>query len=455
MTLTVLTAVSGPWEAPLVAGLERATAGVAVVRRCADLADLLAAADAGLARAAVVSADLHRLDLDAVARLQGAGVAVVGLADPADTDAADRLVRLGVSRVVTPGSAPDAVATAVAEAVAALPAERARCLDPGGRRRADPADALCLPPPGPPGGSAPAAPDGIRLPVVAPVPNPATGPEPSRPHGRGRLVAVWGPTGAPGRTTLAVGLAAEWAAAGRSAIVADADTYGPSVAQVLALLDESAGLAAAVRAAGQGVLDAARLARLAPVVVPGLRALTGLARTARWPELRAAGLDAVWETCRAVADWTVVDCGFGLETDEELTFDTAAPRRNAATLSALAAADVVVAVGGADPVGLQRLVRGLQDLADVLGPGSPPPLVVVNRVRTAAVGPRPEQRVRDALARYAGVHHAHLVPDDRPALDAALLAGRTLVEQAPTSPARRSLASLAASLLAAAPSMSA
>ena len=39
-----------------------------------------------------------------------------------------------------------------------------------------------------------------------------------------------------------------------------------------------------------------------------------------------------------------------------------------------------------------------------------------------------------------------LVPDDRPALDAALLAGRTLTECAPDSPARIALARLAATL---------
>jgi MinD-like ATPase involved in chromosome partitioning or flagellar assembly len=269
------------------------------------------------------------------------------------------------------------------------------------------------------------------------------------------MVAVWGPTGAPGRTTLAVTLAAHTAALGLPTLLADADTYGPSIAQVLGLLDESAGLGAAVRAASQGALDPARLALLAPVASPHLRVLTGLARTARWPELRPAGLDVVWETCRGVAQWSVVDCGFALETDEELTFDTAAPRRNGATLSALAAADVVVAVGSADPVGIQRLVRGLADLADVLGPGARSPVVVVNRVRAAAVGPRPEQQVRDALARYAGVRDVLLVPDDRPALDAAMLAGRTLVETAPASPARQAVAALAERVGARAPSMSA
>jgi Flp pilus assembly CpaE family ATPase len=59
--------------------------------------------------------------------------------------------------------------------------------------------------------------------------------------------------------------------------------------------------------------------------------------------------------------------------------------------------------------------------------------------------------VRDALARYAGVEDLVLVPDDRPALDAALLAGRTLTESAAGSPARIALAGLAASLAGAEP----
>lgn len=482
MTVEVLTAVAGPAEAGLVAGLAR-TGEVTVVRRCADLAEVVAAAEAGLARAAVLSGELPRLDLDAVLRLLGCGVAVVGLADPADPDVAVRLRRIGVQRVVGADAPADDVAAAVVAALAALPYDaaalalrgRAAGAVPAPDDRAPARAGRSGPPPAQvpdgepgqlpatgaaPGSVRPGALDGFAdiADALAPLPRPAVPgpPVPSAPHpsSRGRVVAVWGPTGAPGRTTVAVTLAAHLAASGVPTLLADADTYGPSIAQVLGLLDESAGLAAAVRTATQGGLDPARLAALAPLPCPDLRVLTGLARTARWPELRPAGLDVVWRTCRSVAEWTVVDCGFALEADEELTFDTAAPRRNGATLSALAAADVVVAVGSADPVGIQRLVRGLADLADAAGPGAPPPVVVVNRVRASAVGPKPEQQVRDALARYAGVRDVHLVPDDRPALDAAMLAGRTLVETAPASPARLALAALAERLGARTPSMS-
>jgi len=85
MTVPVLAAVSGAsWEPALVAALEGGTAGLTVVRRCVDLADLLAAAAAGTARVALVSADMRRLDRDALTRLALAQVAVVGLFTPGD-----------------------------------------------------------------------------------------------------------------------------------------------------------------------------------------------------------------------------------------------------------------------------------------------------------------------------------------------------------------------------------
>ena len=121
---------------------------------------------------------------------------------------------------------------------------------------------------------------------------------------------------------------------------------------------------------------------------------------------------------------------------------TARPRRNGATLSALEAADVVLVVGSGDPVGIQRLVRGLGELSD-LGLGGTR-LVLVNRVRASVAGAHPAEAVQQALARYAGVTEVHVVPDDRPSLDAATLEARTLREVAPGSPARRALAGIAA-----------
>ena len=434
MALPLLTAVTGAWEAPLVGALERAP-GVEVVRRCADLPELVAAARAGHGRAALVSADLRGLDRTVLARLASAGVAVVGVTGPSEVpgsgEQARRLGALGVREVVAADAGGEQVAAAVCAAVEALVAASADGSSPAaGAGTGDPAAALAQRP----GAGGSAAPPREALEDAA-----------------GRLVAVWGSSGAPGRTTVATTLATELAAleVGRhradgppdGVLLADADTWAAGVAQVLGLLDESAGIAAACRAAAAGALTPQRLAALAPPVLPGLRVLTGLPRSSRWPELSAEVLDDVWAACRALARWTVVDCAASLEQDEELSFDTAAPRRNAAALSAVEAADTVLVVGSADPVGLQRLVRALGDLSEAVP--SAAPLVVVTRLRASAVGPRPQERVREALARYAGVRDVVLVPDDRPAADAALLAGRTLTEAAPSSPARLALADLA------------
>jgi Flp pilus assembly CpaE family ATPase len=59
------------------------------------------------------------------------------------------------------------------------------------------------------------------------------------------------------------------------------------------------------------------------------------------------------------------------------------------------------------------------------------------------VGPRPERRIREALARFAGVDDLRFVPDDPAILDDALLTGRLLAEAAPDSAVRQSLLALA------------
>jgi len=417
VSVPVLTAVTGAsWEAAFVAGLERTPAGITVVRRCVDLPDLLAAAAAGTARAVLLSAELRRLDRDALSRLAAAGMAVVGLVTPGDEAAEQRLRHLGLQHVLPADAEPAAIGTAVAEALG---------------ERGSPAPAYSSPLAALPDLEAD---DALAEAVAAPVE-----------AGSGRLVAVWGPTGAPGRTTVATGVAGELAAGGTSVLLADADVYGGVVAQLLGFLDEAPGLAAAARLANNGQLDLAALARLAPVAAPGLRVLTGISRAARWPELRPAALEQVWAQARSLAAVTVVDCGFSLEQDEELSFDTAAPRRNGATLVTLEQADMVLAVGAADPVGVQRLVRGLAELHEAV-PGVRP-RVVLNKVRRSTVGADPRTRLAEALDRYAGVTDVLFVPYDTEATDAAVLGGRLLTEVAADSAVRAALVDVAAAVL--------
>ncbi|MFC8502981.1 CpaE family protein [Pedococcus sp. NPDC057267] len=399
MTRSVLTALTGAWEPDVVTALE-ATSGYAVARRCADLADLLATAAAGLGDLALVSAELRALDRPALHELAEHGLGVAGVVAPGDEAGERRLRQLGLAVVVAADVSTPDLEDALDEAAS---------------------------------GSLGAAGAGVDEPVVEdPVQLPGGRP--------GRVLAVWGPTGAPGRSTVALNLAAELAVHAPTLLV-DADTYGSSLAQALGLLDEAPGMTAACRAADQGGLDLVALARLAPEVSPGLRVLTGTPRPHRWTELRAPSVAQVLGIARQLASHVVVDCGFCVEDDEELSYDTLAPRRNAATLTALEEADDLVVVGAADPIGLQRLVRSVQDLATV---PSPSPTVVVNKVRASAVGSRPERRIAEALQRFAGMDDLTYLPWDQATLDAAMFAGTTLADHAPQSDLRRAVQALAA-----------
>ncbi len=404
------------WEAGLVSALD-ASPAVQVARRCVDVVDLLAAAAAGLGRVALVAADLRRLDADAVDRLVAAEVAVVAVLRRDDSETEDRLHALGIDYFVPDDADAGVVAGVLAEAVGAV-ASRDQHNPPTGRMFGDPATSMAIPP---------GAGDDVDVAI-------------SSRHGR--VIAVWGPTGAPGRTTVAITIADELARIGQSSLLVDADVYGGTIAAELGLLDESPGLAAACRLAAGTKLTGATLAGLCWQLSAELRVLTGIPLAARWTELRTAAVTAVLAAARQLADVTVVDCGFCLETDEELSFDSLAPRRNGATLAILDAADEVLVVGAADPVGMQRLVRGLSELRDAeVGTA---PQVVLNKIRRGVVPGDPRAELVGALELFSAITPVGLLPYDRESLDVALATGRSLGEARPSSPLRKAIAELAA-----------
>ena len=292
MSIPVLIAVRGAKESAI-AAIVGAAPGLSVARRCADLSEALAAAHAGVGAVVLVSEQPH-LHRGTVGDFAAAGVAVVGV--PSGADAADHLRSLGIEDLI-PADADAASLDAIVT---------------GAARRAPDRDL--------------AAASANPIPAMAPVT-------------RGAVIAVWGPAGAPGRTTLATAMAYDLAQL-EQVLLVDVDTYGGAVAQTLGLLDEAPGIAALARASLHGTLTDETVARHALVVSPGLRVLSGITRPDRWPELSAAALEPVWELLRKHAAVTIVDCASPLESDEDLQYDTRAPQRNGATLSALAAADV-------------------------------------------------------------------------------------------------------------------
>ena len=431
MVLPVMALGVSTWS--LVDGIERLHGPVTVVRRCLDLTELLAAARAGLGRAALVAEGAEDLTASLLEQIRLGGAALLVL------EGHDHRRLAGLGAVVVPERAtPEDAARLVEEAVAAATgaASAVGYADVVAAGRADSTAT----------GDATSSAAGAD-PRDGEDPG---GAEPPGPRGSGRIVAVWGPTGAPGRTTVAVNLAAELALLGQDTALVDADTYGPSVAAALGMLDEAAGLAQACRLADQGRLDGAALRRTAAdVAVAGrtVRVLTGLTRQDRWPELRSSAVAAVLERSVQEFGTTVVDCGFALEADEELTVDTMAPRRHAAALTVLERADVVVAVGAADTIGVPRLVKGLPEVA-AAAPGARL-VVAVNKLRRSAAGRSPELGIREAWARFGSGPAVELfVPWDPASCDEALLAGAVLAETAAGTPVRAALQVLAGRVLA-------
>lgn len=382
MTVRVVTSLLDPtFDEAVVRRVGRADSGATISRRCVDVVALRSAAGAGIADVAIVDAGLRGLDRDIVSELHAFGVRVVAVG----LDLA-RIEGVGVDAVVEPDV--DAV-------VAALRG-------------------------------------GLAEPTRGPADQSAPG---------GRVVAVWGATGAPGRTTVAIGLADEASRLGAPSLVVDVDTYGPALAAVLGLLEDSSGIAAACRLAGAGKLDVDALRRLSVRLPSGLRVLTGVAHPLGWDELRPSALDHCLAAARELAPVTVVDVGFCLEHEPLTWFEPGTPARNQAAVAALAAADTVVAVAGSDPLSLIRFIQSYP----VVGSLAPTAevLTVVNR------SPSARQRceeIRALLAEQLDVTPVAWLPDDREAMAAAVLRGRTLAEVAPRSALRTRLRALGAAV---------
>lgn len=381
--------------------LERHRGALTVARSCTEMSETIALCETGLADAVILAGDpalVETADIDAMAER---GVPVVVLCDDGAQGA--RLGAAGAYVAAISISAED-LGILVARARAEL-----------GHRE--------------------------------PGENPAAERKPAAPASanKARVVVFWGPVGSPGRSLLALNYAVERALGGKDVVLLDADTYGASQAVQLGLLDEAAGIAQMCRIVDAGRFDARTLERIcAPVVIAGarMRVATGLPRASRWPELRPTALRRAVMALQEICDDIVIDVAAPVELDEELTFDTAAPQRNGVTAAMLRMADEIYAVGTASSIGVPRLVRALEEMHEVLGDVDTK--VLFNRVSAANVGASPRTALAETWARFGPkVPIAGYLPQDAPAVDAALLAGSALAEIAPNSQLRLAISALA------------
>ena len=495
----ILLALSGD-DADILRTLSQPGTGLCVVRRCADLPELLSAGMAGLASFALLDTGFDEIDRTVLDRLARAGLsglllvegheeerwssagwpvlrrdaapgsicsAMQGIARRGATDAGVSPTGSSAEAGTAPGAAADAASGAVtgveaagddwlsvatpasadgdSAANAANAANAAQEIawfeelwrqSQGPDGDGTPSDRAAAAP-GPPS-PAPGPPGAVAATSTSQSPHPGTM-NPAGDAQRGRIVLVWGPHGAPGRSTVAASLAHGLAASG-GAILVDADVEAPSLVQLLGMAEDSSALAGAARLATHGRLDAESLQRVLAPVGGGLSLLGGLGRAGRWRELPPASMTEVWLQCRRAAAWTVVDVAGGV-IDDDIDDFTLEPGRGAVTADLVSHADVVLVVGGADPVGVRRLLQLLDEVGSSVTPTGRVE-VVVNRVRASAAGPSPQQALREALARFGGLEDIVLLPDDAATADACLLQGRSVLEGAPGSALGKALSAL-------------
>ena len=361
--------------------------GFTIVRRCVEATDVLAAASIEDHAAVVIDMDTPRLSADIIAAVPRGHERVI-LAIGADADAVHRARAWGLTRIID-GLGADLIDRVAAELRA--PGDYASNT----------------------GGSAPA--------WIAP------------PDGRRGLTVVYGPSGAPGRSTVALGLAEAWSHAGERVCLVDADTIGPSLSLIVGMTEDVSGVLVASRYADQGALDARSLGTACRRLGDRLWLLSGIGSAERWQQVRPRSLEHVLAVCAANFDRVVIDTGPLLamtDHDEALT----SPRRDGTTITALRSSGSLVVVTQVEAVSMLRLTAELPALLDLVDHSQI--TVVANRA------PRREKqaraRVQQVLAESGIRLPIFTLPDDA-SIPSSRRTGSLLAENPGTGKVRRSL----------------
>ena len=230
---------------------------------------------------------------------------------------------------------------------------------------------------------------------------------------------MWGTSGAPGRTTIACGLAAILARSAPTLLV-DADTANPTIAHLLGMPVQASGLSILARTASRGPLTPQDINAASVLRSEGLRVVTGLVTPHRWREVSRPSIETIVGALRLSARYCVVDVA---STSLEKTARGA--NRDDAALGVLERADRLVIVARGDIVGINRLsfvARWWEDHGRDL-----PVDIIVNRVSTDAIGPHPVPSLQAAIGAFMPHRLFHVVDEDA-GVGRAALRGKALGE---------------------------
>ncbi|MDA9786677.1 hypothetical protein N9C74_01440 [Pontimonas sp.] len=169
----------------------------------------------------------------------------------------------------------------------------------------------------------------------------------------GSSIVVWGPSGAPGATTLALGLALE-ASRTRQTLVIDADFTSPSMAELLELPESPSGLLGALRAArldSPSVETLLAHAQRSGLSMPGVQVLSGVRPGSLGP-LEAASMETLLATLRGSGQIIITEVKLACAENEP------SPEVRAVS-SVMTGADHIFAITHHSDLGIMRFVREL------------------------------------------------------------------------------------------------
>jgi MinD-like ATPase involved in chromosome partitioning or flagellar assembly len=366
--LRVITVVGDPQlEADIAASL--GSQEVDVVLRCVERSEVLAAIRAGAVDGMILAGPAPWIDAQCIAEARAAGIEIAAV--PRDRLDVEQFLTLGV--IAMPSGSP------ASEVLATLRSSEA----------SEPAKSI-------------------------------------GPVGVGRLFVVWGPKGAPGRSTVAIELAAAMASVEPLTLLIDADPYGGDLKQLLGVVDDIPSIVWAARAAAKGQLEREsitselrRAGRDGPVLLPGLP------RPELWSDVSTYGWTELLGQLKGMFRNVVIDVGFCLEPGHVAGFDPEDGRNRMARMS-VASADQVIAVMSAEPIGIKNMTAAIGQLDEITGRDKV--MLVANRLRSGS-----EREVSAIVAQHLKRTLSATIPYEPAVVSEALNNLRSITEQVPGS----------------------
>jgi len=414
VTSVVVAVGNCQWEPKLVAALSHPTSALQVARRCFYLADAVAAVDLVRPDWVVVSPNLTDLSADTSALLKGARVLALATTQGEE----NQLRALGFVEVH------QVEVNALHQVVKAFD--------------------VAAPPSAP---AAPSAPPALIERPSAPQRSSEKSNEESRAASNGltrRLViGVYGTAGAPGRSSIAVGVSAEMARAGLKTLLVDADFGAPAVGALLGLNGESNGLLKAARLVERGGLTGPTIEQSAARVGPNLLALGNQSSFGGLTRVTLGGATELISVAQANFECVVIDLGCPIAPVAFDPFGDAGLSGPHLTAQLLGMCTDVLVCGLPSPLGVTRLITALSDLVDLKVPATQ--RVVLNRCprgRAKALG----AETRALIATHVRKTEVVPLPRDERAFLKAEHAGKAVVIASPRSPVSRGIRKLCDSL---------